>query len=97
MQCGSLVRPGPVMAFKLSVENGADMAIEGSELFSASSEELTNVRGVLNQNEMLSVPCSLCKLMAMWVGPSDLLPCHPTAALQTAFVQHGSQEGCLLP
>ena len=97
LQCSSLVSPHPVMALKLSVENGADMAIEGSELSSASSEELTSITVVLNQDEMLSLPCSLCKLVVVWFGPSDLLPCRPTATLQTAFVQRGSQEGCLLP
>lgn len=81
------------MALKLSGEKEADTTVEGCEISGASSEELTSVRSP-SQKELLSVLCSLCKLMAVWFGPSDLLLGHSAATLQTMFVQHRSQEYC---
>lgn len=75
-QCSSVVHPHGVMALELSVEKEADTTVEGCEVSGASSEELTNVRRVTSQKELLCVLCSLYKLVAVWFGPSDLLLCH---------------------
>lgn len=70
LQCSSVVHPHAVMALKQSVEKEADTTVEGCEVCGASSEELTSVRRVTNQKELLSVFCSLCKLMAAWLTSS---------------------------
>lgn len=80
------------MALKLTVEKKADTTVKGCEVSSASSEELAGVRRVTNQKELLSVLCSLYKLMAVWFRPSDLLLCHSTVLCRPCLFSTGAKK-----